>query len=124
VGASPRVGGDAVGEEPGVDAQPRREPLDRLGGRAGLAALDLADVLLGEPVAGELGLREAGGDAKEPEAVSEPRARMGGGGAVGGGDLGHGGGGGPPVDGVKREVERAAYPFAGILPVRTAPRAK
>ena len=72
--AAALVGGDAAREEGGVDVEPLREPLHRLGGRARLAALDLADVLLREAIAGELGLRQPGGDAKEAKAIAEPRA--------------------------------------------------
>ena len=53
------VGGDAAREEAGVDAEAQGEPVDRLAGRARLAALDLRDVLLREAVAGQLGLRQA-----------------------------------------------------------------
>ena len=69
------VGRDAAREETCVDAQPKREPLDRLRGRARLAALDLGDVLLREAVAGEAGLREPGGDAKLAQALAERGAR-------------------------------------------------
>jgi hypothetical protein len=68
--AAPRVGGDAVREEARVDAEPGGEPLDRLGRRARLAALDLADVLLREPVAGEFALRDACRDAQLPEPLA------------------------------------------------------
>ena len=44
--AAALVGGDAAGEKAGIDAEPLGEPLDRLPRRAGLAALDLRDVLL------------------------------------------------------------------------------
>jgi hypothetical protein len=47
---------DAVRDVAPVDAEPVREPRDRLSSRAGLPALDLADVLLGEAIAGEIGL--------------------------------------------------------------------
>ena len=47
---------DAVRDVAAVDAEPIREPRDRLSGGASLPALDLADVLLGEAVAGEIGL--------------------------------------------------------------------
>ena len=47
------------------------EPLDRLVRRACLAALDLADVLLREALAGELGLRQAGGDAELAQALAQ-----------------------------------------------------
>jgi hypothetical protein len=58
------VGGDAAGEEAGIDPEAGPEPLDRLRGGARLAALDLGDVLLREAVAREIGLRESCGDAK------------------------------------------------------------
>ncbi len=107
---------DAAGKECRIDVEALRQPLHRLGGRAGLPPLDLADVLLREAVSGELGLRQACGDAKKAEAVAQPRTRRSGSrsDAMGGGDLGHGGVG-TSVDGVKREVERTAYPFAGIF---------
>ena len=89
-----QVGRDAAAEEAGVDAEPGREPRDRLVGRARLPALDLADVLLREPVAGELGLGQAGRETKERRR-SPSRAPRGAtrtrGGVVGGGELGHGG---------------------------------
>ena len=72
------------GEEAGVDVEPRGEPLDRLVRRARLAALDLADVLLGEAIAGEVGLRQTGGDAKRRRrrASAAPGCGGGGGGAA------------------------------------------
>ncbi len=73
------VGGDAVRQEAGVDAEPRCEPLDGLVGRARLAALDLAHVLLREPLAREVGLRQPRRDAKLAETLAKPdRARLGG----------------------------------------------
>ena len=50
----------------GTTGRPERdgEPLDRLGRRARLAALDLGDVLLREAVACELGLGQSGRDAE------------------------------------------------------------
>ena len=87
------VGREAVGEEAGVDAQPRREPVDRLAGRAGLPALDLRDVLLGEPVARELALGQAGADTQLAQALSQAQP-VGCGGAIrtkGGVSCGHGG---------------------------------
>jgi hypothetical protein len=54
---------DATLEVARVNAQPRGEPRERLSRRPGLAALDLADVLLREAAAGEVGLGQAGGDA-------------------------------------------------------------
>ena len=67
------VGRDAAREETCIDSQPKREPLDRLRGRARLAALDLGDVLLREAVAGEPGLREPGGHTKLAQAFAEAR---------------------------------------------------
>ena len=67
------VGGDTALQEARVDAEAQREPFDRVGGRARLPALDLGDVLLREPVAGEVGLRQAGGDAKLAQALTEAR---------------------------------------------------
>ena len=67
------VGGDAAREEPCIDAEPEREPVDRLLRRAGLPALDLGDVFLREPVAGEVGLRETGGDSKLPDPLAQTR---------------------------------------------------
>ena len=69
------VGGDAAREEAGVDPEAQREPVDRLGGRARLAALDLRDVLLREPVARDVGLRQAGGDAQLAQALTQACAR-------------------------------------------------
>jgi hypothetical protein len=57
--AAALVGGDAGLEEERVDVQLPRQVLDRLGGRASFPQLDLADVLLREAVAGQLGLRQA-----------------------------------------------------------------
>ena len=68
---TPLVRRDAVREEAGVAVQPLRQPLDRLGRRAGLAALDLADVLLREPLARELALRQSRGDAELTKALAE-----------------------------------------------------
>ena len=67
------VGRDAAREEAGVDAEAQREPLDRVRRRARLAALDLRDVLLREAVAGEVGLRQPGGDAQLAQALAEAR---------------------------------------------------
>ena len=66
------VEGDAVEEELRVDAELLCEPGDGLVGRPRLAALDLADVLLGEAIAGERGLRQAGGDTQRAEALADP----------------------------------------------------
>ena len=70
-----QVGRDAAPEKRGVDSELRREPRDRLGGRAGLAALDLADVLLREAIARDLGLGQPGSEAQRPEPVADPRGR-------------------------------------------------
>ena len=77
LGLRPLVGGDAAREEPRVDAQPEGEPVDRLGGRARLAALDLRDVLLREPLARDVRLRQAGGDAQLAQALAEACTRGG-----------------------------------------------
>ena len=61
LGPGALVGGDAALEEERVDAELLGQPLDRLGRRLRLAALDLADVLLREPLAGELALGQPGG---------------------------------------------------------------
>src|SRR6266566_2185984 len=72
--AAALVGRDAVREEAGVDAEPDREPVDRLARGPGLAPLDLADVLLREPVAGQITLRQARGDAQLPQALAQAEA--------------------------------------------------
>ena len=77
VDAAALIGGDAPLEEAGVDAELDREPLDRLARGPGLAALDLADVLLREAVAREVGLRQAGGHAQLPHALTQAIARLG-----------------------------------------------
>ena len=66
-----QVGRDAAAEERGVDAELCREPGDRLGGRARLAALDLADVLLREAIARDLGLRQPGSEAQRPQPLAD-----------------------------------------------------
>src|SRR5262249_26918636 len=48
------------------------EPLDGLGRRARLPALDLGDVLLREPVGRQVGLRHPGGDPQLAHTVAEP----------------------------------------------------
>ena len=78
-----QVGRDAAAEERGVDAELRREPGDRLGGRARLAALDLADVLLREAIARDLGLGQPGSEAQRAQPLAEPRGRAAGVVAVG-----------------------------------------
>ncbi len=65
---------DAAREERRVGAEPDREPLDGFRGRACLPALDLRDVLLRKPVAGEVGLGQPRGNAELPEPVTEARA--------------------------------------------------
>ena len=55
-----------------IDAEPFGEPGDGRLGRTCLAALDLADVLLREPLARELRLRQAGRDTERADAA--PRA--------------------------------------------------
>ena len=93
------VGGHALREIRGVDTEPLRDPGDRLGGRARLAALDLADVLLREALAGELGLGHSRGDAKRTQPLSDPgggRTRRAGG---DGGVSAHDGSPSEPADG-------------------------
>ena len=58
-------------DEARVAVEALRQPLDRLRGRPGLPALDLADVLLREAVARELALRHPRGDAELAEALAE-----------------------------------------------------
>jgi hypothetical protein len=60
--AAPQVGRDAAREEARIDSEAGREPLHGLTRGSGLPPLDLADVLLGEALARELALREAGTD--------------------------------------------------------------
>ena len=71
LGLRPLVRGDAARQEAGVDAQTQRQPLDRVRRRARLPALDLRDVLLREPVAGEVGLRQPGGDAQLAQPLAD-----------------------------------------------------
>ena len=54
-----------------IDAEPFGEPGDGRLRRTCLTALDLADVLLGEPVARELRLRQAGRDSERTDALAE-----------------------------------------------------
>ena len=75
--AAALVGRDAVREKAGVDAEPRREPLDRLARRARLAALDLGDVLLREALAREVALRQPCGDAELAQALAEAKPAAG-----------------------------------------------
>jgi len=60
--------GDSGLEERRVDPEAASEPLDGLAGRARLPALDLADVLLGEALAGQLGLRQPARNAQLADA--------------------------------------------------------
>ena len=62
----------------GVDSEPLGQPRDRLCGRPGLAAFDLAHVLLREALPGKLALRQAGCDPQRTHAIADvPAARMG-----------------------------------------------
>ncbi len=63
--------GHAGEEEVGVDAEALREPGHGVRRGPGLPALDLAEVLLAEPAAGELGLRQTGGRSEVAQAASE-----------------------------------------------------
>src|SRR5262249_34677955 len=56
-----------------VHPQLLRDPCERLTGRPGLPSLDLAEVLLREPIAGKLRLGQAGADAELAESRAEPR---------------------------------------------------
>jgi hypothetical protein len=89
--AAALVGGDAPLEEAGVDAELAGEPLDGLARGPGLPALDLADVLLRETVAGEIGLRQPRGHAQLANALAKAGATGLGGGAKLAG-CGHAGG--------------------------------
>jgi len=110
--AAPLVRGHATGEEGRIHVQALREPFDGLLRGPGLAALDLADVLLREALTRELRLGQAGRDAQEAQPVAEPSGHGGRGGETGVGGRGvvH-----SVVDSVKWRVERGAYPFAGIF---------
>ena len=66
--------GDARREESLVDAEALGEERDRALGRAGLATLDLADVLLREASVGELDLGQPCGDAQGAHALAETGA--------------------------------------------------
>src|SRR5262249_56483169 len=92
--AAALVGRAAAPEVAGVGAQAGGEPVDRLLRRARLAALDLADVLLGEALAGELALRQARGHAQLAQALADAvrRARP----FTGAGTCGRGGHGAVP----------------------------
>ena len=71
----PLLGRDPHGEKRRVHGEPLRQPGDgRLGG-TGLSALDLADVLLGEPASCELGLRQPRGNPQGPHALAQANAR-------------------------------------------------
>ena len=67
----PVAGGHARRDEGGIDPEPLGEPADRGVGRPRLAALDLTDVLLREPFARELALRETRGDAQRAYPLAE-----------------------------------------------------
>jgi hypothetical protein len=54
------LGSDAGLQIIGVDTELRGQPLERVSRRAGLTALDLADVLLREPPGGQIGLGQTG----------------------------------------------------------------
>jgi hypothetical protein len=69
--------GDTGLEEARVDSEAGGEPAHGFVGRAGLTPLDLAQVLLGEPLAGELRLRHPPVDAQLADSVAEARARLG-----------------------------------------------
>jgi hypothetical protein len=71
-GAGPVVRRDAGREKGRVDPEPEREPIDRLGRRPGLPALDLRDVLLREALAGQFALGQPCGDAKLAQPLAEP----------------------------------------------------
>ena len=64
-------------EEAGVDAELGSEPLDRLARGTGLAALDLADVLLREALAREIGLGQARRHSQLTHALAQAGARGG-----------------------------------------------
>ena len=71
LGAGPVGDADAGLEEVRIDAELLGQPLERVRRRARLAALDLADVLLREPAAGEVALGQAAGDAKRLEPLTD-----------------------------------------------------
>ena len=77
-----QVGRDTVPQDGTIDTESRCEPPDGLFRRTGLAPLDLADVLLREALAGDLGLRQPRRDPECaepcPEAGSCRRCRRGG----------------------------------------------
>ena len=66
------IRGDTGREERRIDTEPRCQPGGGLHRRACLAALDLADVLLREPVARELGLCQPGREAQRAQPLTEP----------------------------------------------------
>ena len=70
--------GDAVGEVERIDAQPFRQPLDRVRRRPRLAGLDLADVLLRDAGVRELALRQAPGVPETAHAFAEAPVEAGG----------------------------------------------
>ena len=71
------VGRDPAAEKGRVDTELRREPGDGLGGGARLAPLDLADVLLRESLAGDLGLGQPCRQAQRAQPLAEARGRRG-----------------------------------------------
>ncbi len=83
------VARDAAREEARVDPEAVGEPLDRAFGRARLAALDLRDVLLGEAVAGEIGLRQPGGNAELAEPFPKAKSLGAGSASCAAGGLAH-----------------------------------
>ena len=82
IDTSALVGRDTVGQEARVHAEPLGDPVDRLAGRAGLAALDLTHVLLGEPVARQIRLSHSGGNAEVTQALAESQPGLRGGGPL------------------------------------------
>src|SRR5829696_3599254 len=86
LGARAAVGRDAARQEGRVHAEARGEPVDGLLRRPRLPPLDLGDVLLREPVAGEVRLRQPRRHAQLAQALAEARsARCRGGGRPPGG---------------------------------------
>ena len=72
----PLLGGHTRREEHRIDAELLGQPGDRRLGRPRLAALDLADVLLREPLARELGLCQTCGHAQRADALAQASARV------------------------------------------------
>jgi hypothetical protein len=73
LGPCPVLEADAGLEVVRVDAELRGQPLERVGSRARLPALDLADVLLRAPARSEAALGQAGGDPEGADALSDSR---------------------------------------------------